>query len=56
MTQVSVHWEPIKRLCLGSHDFHMGFPQSDAVMATESDVIPLLEEWDINLEVSGQVY
>ena len=27
-----------------------------AAMATKSDVIPLLEEWDINLEVSGQVY
>ena len=27
-----------------------------AVMATESDIIPPLEEWDINLEVSGQVY
>ena len=27
-----------------------------AVMATKLDVIPLLEEWDINLEVSSQVY
>ena len=27
-----------------------------AVMATKSDVIPPLEEWDINLEVSSQVY
>ena len=25
-------------------------------MVSKSDVIPLLEEWDINLEVSGQVY
>ena len=27
-----------------------------AAMATKSDVIPPLEEWDINLEVSSQVY
>ena len=27
-----------------------------AVMASKSDVIPPLEEWDINLEVSDQVY
>ena len=27
-----------------------------AVMATKLDVIPPLEEWDINLEVSNQVY
>ena len=27
-----------------------------AVMASKSDVIPPLEEWDINLEVSSQVY
>ena len=26
------------------------------VMASKSDVIPPLEEWDINLEVSSQVY
>ena len=26
------------------------------VMATKLDVIPPLEEWDINLEVSSQVY
>ena len=25
-------------------------------MATKSDVIPPLEEWDIDLEVSSQVY
>ena len=25
-------------------------------MVSKSDVIPLLEEWDINLEVSSQVY
>ena len=27
-----------------------------AVMATKLDVLPPLEEWDINLEVSSQVY
>ena len=27
-----------------------------AAMATKLDVIPPLEEWDINLEVSCQVY
>ena len=27
-----------------------------AAMATELDVLPPLEEWDINLEVSSQVY
>ena len=27
-----------------------------AVMATKLDVLPPLEEWDINLEVSNQVY
>ena len=27
-----------------------------AVMATKFDVLPPLEEWDINLEVSSQVY
>ena len=27
-----------------------------AVMSTESDAIPPLEEWNINLEVSNQVY
>ena len=27
-----------------------------AVMATKFDVLPPLEEWDINLEVSRQVY
>ena len=27
-----------------------------AAMATKLDVIPPLEEWDINLEVSSQVY
>ena len=27
-----------------------------AAMATKSDVIPSLEEWDINLEVSSKVY
>ena len=27
-----------------------------AAMSTKSDVIPPLEEWDINLEVSSQVY
>ena len=26
------------------------------VMATKLDVIPPLEEWDLNLEVSSQVY
>ena len=26
------------------------------VMATKLDVLPPIEEWDINLEVSGQVY
>ena len=26
------------------------------VMATKLDVLPPLEEWDINLEVSSQVY
>ena len=27
-----------------------------AVMATKLDVLPPLQEWDINLEVSSQVY
>ena len=27
-----------------------------AAMATKSDVTPSIEEWDINLEVSSQVY
>ena len=27
-----------------------------AVMATKLDVLPPLEEWDLNLEVSSQVY
>ena len=27
-----------------------------AVMATKFDVLPPLEEWDINLEVGNQVY
>ena len=27
-----------------------------AAMATKFDVLPPLEEWDINLEVSSQVY
>ena len=27
-----------------------------AAMSTKSDVIPPLKEWDINLEVSSQVY
>ena len=27
-----------------------------AVMATKFDVLPPLEEWDINLEVGSQVY
>ena len=27
-----------------------------AAMATKLDVIPPLEEWDINLEVGSQVY
>ena len=40
----------------------MGFQPSDAraskmvVMATQFDVFPPLEEWDINLEVGSQVY
>ena len=27
-----------------------------AAMATEFDVLPPLEEWDINLEVGSQIY
>ena len=40
----------------------MGFQPSDAraskmvVMVTQFDVLPPLEEWDINLEVGSQVY
>ena len=45
---VFAHCEPIRRHLLRSRDLRMGFPQSD--------VLPPLEEWDINLEVGSQVY
>ena len=60
--QVFMHHEPIRSCRLRSHDSHTGFQQSEAraskmaVMATHFDVLPPLEEWDINLEVGSQVY
>ena len=59
---VFAHREPIRSHHLRSHDSHTGFQQSDAraskmaVMVTQFDVLPPLEEWDINLEVGSQVY
>ena len=60
--RVFTHCEPIRSHHLRSRDSCMGFQQSDAraskmaVMATHFDVLPPLEEWDINLEVGSQVY
>ena len=60
--QVFVHREPIRSHHLRSHDSHVGFQPSDARaskmagMVTQFDVLPPLEEWDINLEVGSQVY
>ena len=57
-----MHRESIRSHRLRSRDLHAGFQQSDArtskmvVMATHFDVLPPLEEWDINLEVGSQVY
>ena len=59
---VFVHREPIRSHHLRSHDLHVGFQPCDARaskmarMATQFDVLPPLEEWDINLEVGSQVY
>ena len=56
-----MHCEPIKSCHLRSHDPHMGFQPSDARaskmagMPTQSEVLPPLEEWHINLEVGSQV-
>ena len=61
-TVIFAHCEPIRRRRLRSRDSHVGFQPSDvraskmAVMATQFDVLPPLEEWDINLEVGSQVY
>ena len=61
-TVIFAHCEPIRICHLRSCDSHMGFQPSDAraskmvVMATQFDVLPPLEEWDINLEVGSQVY
>ena len=60
--RVFAHHEPIRSHHLRSRDPHMGFQPSDAraskmaVMATQFDVLPPLEEWHINLEVGSQVY
>ena len=55
---VFVHHEPIRRCHLRSRDSRMGFQQSDTmvVVTTKFDVLPPLEEWDMNLEVGSQVY
>ena len=61
-TVIFAHHEPIRRCHLRSRDSHTGLQPSDAraskmaVMATQFDVLPPLEEWDINLEVGSQVY
>ena len=60
--QVFTHRKPIRRRRLRSCDLCMGFQQSDVRaskmvgMATQFDVLPPLEEWDINLDVGSQVY
>ena len=60
--RVFAHCEPIRSHHLRSHDLHTGFQSSDARaskmagMPTQFDVLPPLEEWHINLEVSSQVY
>ena len=59
---VFAHRKPIRSRHLRSRDSRMGFQPSDARaskmagMATQFDVLPPLEEWDINLEVGSQVY
>ena len=61
-TVIFAHSEPIRRCRLRSHVLRMGFQPSDvraskmAVMVTQFDVLPPLEEWDLNLEVGNQVY
>ena len=61
-TVIFAHDKPIRRCCLRSHDLCMDFQPSDAraskmaVIVTQFDVLPPLEEWDINLEVGSQVY
>ena len=60
--RVFAHREPIRRHCLRSHDSRVDFQPSDVRvskmvgMVTQFDVLPPLEEWDINLEVGSQVY
>ena len=59
---VFAHREPIRSHHLRSRDLRIGFQPSYAraskmaVMVTQFDVLPPLEEWDINLEVGSQVY
>ena len=59
---VFMHREPIKNRHLRSCDPCVGFQPSDARaskmagMPTQSEVLPPLEEWHINLEVGSQVY
>ena len=60
--QVFMHCEPIRSHHLRSHDQHASFQPSDAKaskmaeMPTQFEVLPPLEEWHLNLEVSSQVY
>ena len=60
--QVFMHHEPIRSHHLRSHDPHTSFQPSDAKaskmaeMPTRFEVLPPLEEWHLNLEVSSQVY
>ena len=56
------HGRPIRTHHLGSHDPHVSFYPSDvkaskmAGITTRFEVLPLLEEWHLNLEVGSQVY
>ena len=60
--RVFTHRKPIRSHHWRSCDLHVGFQSSDARaskmarMPTQFDVLPPLEEWYINLEVSSQVY
>ena len=60
--KIFMHHEPIRSHHLRSHDLHVSFQPSDAKaskmaeMPTQFEVLPPLEEWHLNLEVSSQVY
>ena len=56
------HGGPIRSHHLRSHDPHASFYPNDvkaskmAGITTKFEVLPPLEEWHLNLEVSSQVY